>query len=279
MANNIEVTAGTGTVVSTEEITTLNGGATSAAHAQRTVLTLRTGSATAVDVPGDATNGLDVDVTRLRPDGTNTLPAMDTVARRGYVQVTDGTNTLPTMDTAARRAYVQLTDGTNTAPVDNDKGVAVLPRRDLQRISVQSAGLTTATTAYTSGDQVGNIFTLTNAARNSGGCGVITGVMLISAADIIGAYDVVFFDSTVTLAADNAAFAISDADALKLAGLVQLVGAWDIGNNRIAQAFNLSVPYMLSGGTSLFAALITRAGHTFFGAVGDLQLVVFVERC
>ncbi len=32
-------------------------------------------------IGGDATNGLDVDVTRFRPDGTNTMPAGDTAAR------------------------------------------------------------------------------------------------------------------------------------------------------------------------------------------------------
>lgn len=151
--------------------------------------------------------------------------------------------------------------------------------RDLQRISVTSAGLTTATTAYTAGDQVGTIFALTNAARRAGAGGTITGIVLIDAQDIIGAYDVVFFRQSVTLAADNAAFAISDANALHVVGLAQLAGAFDLGNNRIAQQFNLAIPYVCEGSTTLYAALLTRTGHTFFtGGVGSLQLIVYAER-
>lgn len=178
-----------------------------------------------------------------------------------------------------RPVHVAGSEGSKTlTDITTTQGQAVVNRRDLQRISVQSAGLTTATTAYTAGDQVGTQFTVANAARESGGGGTIVGVVLVSAADIIGAFDVVFFDSSVTLASDNAAFAISDADALKVVGIAQLAGAFDIGNNRVAQQFNLAMPYVCNGGTSLFAGLITRAGHTFFGAVTDLQLITYVER-
>lgn len=177
--------------------------------------------------------------------------------------------------------FVKLVDGTSngTGGIPGDaNGLYVVPRVDTLRIAVDSGGLTIATTAYTAGDQVGTQFTLASAARASGGTGRIASVVLTSAADIIGAYDVVFMRSSITLAADNAAFAISDADANAVLGIVQLAGAFDIGNNRIAQAHNLAIPYDCSGGTSLYAALITRASHTFFGAVTDLQLQVFVER-
>lgn len=69
-------------------------------------------------VRGDITNGIDVDVTRVKPDGTNTMPSLDVAARRGYVQVTDGTNSLPTMDAAARAGFVKVTDGTNVVGID-----------------------------------------------------------------------------------------------------------------------------------------------------------------
>lgn len=169
-------------------------------------------------------------------------------------------------------------DGDYSAINVNEEGAVVAEVRPrMVRVSVQSAGLTIAATAYTAGDQVGTQFTIAGAARASGGFGYITGVTLISAADIIGAYDVVVTRASVTLAADNAAYAISDADALNVVGVIQLSGAFDIGNNRVAQAQNLRIPYDCSGGTSLFAGLITRSGHTFFGAVGDLQLIFHLE--
>lgn len=157
------------------------------------------------------------------------------------------------------------------------RGLWVVAHRDTQIIDVQSAGLTTAATAYTAGDQVGTQFTLANAARVSGEGGTIVGVELIDAADIIGAYDVVFYNSSVTVATDNAAFGVSDADVLKQVGIASLT-AFDTGANRAAQCFNLAIPYICNGGTSLFAGLVCRVGHTFFGAVGNLQLKVLVER-
>lgn len=153
----------------------------------------------------------------------------------------------------------------------------VRPRPALSMFNAQSAGLTTSATAYTAGDQVGSQFTITGAARATGGGGYITGVTLMDEADIIGAYDIVIFDSSVSLASDNAAFAVSDADAAKFVYLINLAAAYDIGNNRIAQASNLRIPYVCSGGTSLYGGLICRAGHTFFALVTNLRLKVFLE--
>lgn len=180
--------------------------------------------------------------------------------------------------------YVKLVDGSSDGTVGlpgTSRGLQVLPRADLIKTSVTSAGLTIATTSYSNGDQVGNIFTVANAATANGGYGYITGVQLINAADNIGAMDVAFFDSSITLAADNAPFAISDAHALKLIGVVVIPGASvkDIGNNRIAFAENLRLPYKCdTDNTIIYAALIARSNVAIFGATTDLQLNVFMER-
>ena len=63
-----------------------------------------------------------------------------------------------------------------------------------------------------------------------------------------------------------------------IVGIAQTIGAFDIGGQRWDQLFNLAIPYDCSGGTSLFASLITRTGHTFFTANTDITLVVWVER-
>lgn len=182
----------------------------------------------------------------------------------------------------AQVQYFKLADGTQGSSVaitaTSDGSMNTESRRDILFAQITSGSLTTATTAYTAGDQVGSIFTITSAARATGGTGRILAVTLHDETDIIGPYDVVFFRSSVTLASDNAAFAISDSDANLACGIVQLAGAYDIGNNRIAQAQNLYIPYACTGGTSLFAALICRAGHTFFGATTSLKLDVWLER-
>jgi hypothetical protein len=65
MADGVAITAGTGTLVSTEEVTNLNGEAVSAQHVQRVIDGICTGNGTVVDAPGDATYGKKVDITRL----------------------------------------------------------------------------------------------------------------------------------------------------------------------------------------------------------------------
>lgn len=267
MADNVAITAGSGTTIGTDEVA-VNGGPT--AHVQYVKLVDGTSNGTA-GLPGDGTNGLDVDVTRVIPGTTAT--ALGKAEDAAHTDADTGVMML-----GVRNYTGAGTDGDYSAlSVASDGLLRVDAHRDLVRIAVNSGGLTIATTAYTAGDQVGTQFTLANAARATGGTGTIVGVVLTSAADIIGAYDVVFTRSSITLAADNAAYAISDADALNVLGIAQLPVAFDIGNNRIAQAFNLAIPYDCAA-TSLFASLITRVGHTFFAAVTDLQLTVFVER-
>lgn len=265
MADGVAITAGSGTTILTDD--TGAGG-----HAQVMKLAISTdGSATLI--PADATNGIDVDVTRVIPGTSSTAlgKAEDTAH-------TDG-DTGVLMLGVRNHTSGSTTDGDYSAlSVSSTGDLNTVNRYDVLRVDVASGGLTIATTSYTAGDQVGTQFTIANAARVSGGTGRIKSVVLISAADIIGAYDVVFTNASITLAADNAAYAISDSDALKIVGLVPLAGAYDIGNNRIAQAFNLNIPYNCSGGTSLYAGLITRVAHTFFAATTDLQLTVYLER-
>lgn len=204
------------------------------------------------------------------------------------VPITAGSGTNVATDEVAvnggTTAHVQFlkqvdgrSNGTDGIPGDVN-GLWTVNRKDALDIVVASAGLTTATTVYSAGDQVGTQFTFANAARASGGSGIITAAYLISAADITGPYDIVLSGASITLAADNAAYAISDADANKTITPINLAAALDIGNNRVAFAYNIAVPYTCVGGTSLFGGLITRVGHTFFGAVTDIQMVLTVER-
>lgn len=263
---DVQITAGTGTKIDTRTV-----GAGTDEHRQVICIGDPT---TAANVAGvDATFGLDVDVLRVIP-GTG---ATHLGKAEDSAHVDGDTGVL--MLGVRNHNTGSTNDGDYSAiSVDSTGNMNTLSRRDLQRIAVGVTGVTTATTAYVAGDQVGTLVTVANAARVTGGGGMIVGVTLIDQSDIIGAYDVVFFDSSVTLAADNAAFAISDADSLKIVAIAQLAGAFDITNNRIAQAYNLAIPYVCSGGSSLYAALITRAGHTFFTAGALPQLNVYVER-
>jgi hypothetical protein len=147
------------------------------------------------------------------------------------------------------------------------------------RLAGTSAGLTLSVTAYTSGDQLGEQITLAGAARNQGGGGYITGIVLIDAADVMGAVDVVFSRASITPAANNAPATFSDADALNIVGVVSIVaaGVVDLGGNRTCSANSVRIPYDCGDGTALYVNLITRTGNAVFAAVTDLRLVVYVE--
>ncbi|CAB4197160.1 hypothetical protein UFOVP1304_34 [uncultured Caudovirales phage] len=262
---DVTITAGSGTKIDTRTV-----GAGTDEHRQVVVIGDPSTAANVALV--DATFGLDVDVTRIVPGvGPTHLGKQEDQAH------VDG-DTGVLMLGVRNHNTGSTADGNYSAiSVDSTGNMNTLARRDLQRIAVTVAG--TSITAYASGDQVGTLCTLANAARLSGGTGVIVGVSLQGYNDQMGSWDVIFFDNpSVTLAADNAVFNIAtDADILESVAIVPLAGSYDLGANRVAQAYNLAVPYLCSGGTSLYAALLTRGGFT--NASGEvLQLVVYVER-
>ena len=84
----------------------------------------------------------------------------------------------------------------------------------IEMYDLTSSGLTTATTAYTSGDMLGAQMTLPMG-KGYGSprvAGQIIGVTVTDDSDVIGAIELFFFSASTTPAADNAANAWSDAD-------------------------------------------------------------------
>ncbi len=132
-----------------------------------------------------------------------------------------------------------------------------------------SSGLTTASTAYTDGDQLGAIISMNVGATNI----IILSAVLVDKADVIGAVDCFIWDRSVTLAADNAAGpAVSDADALFCLGIINFPYPIDQGASRIASIDSLGIGCVANASTTIYLSLVTRSGHTFFGAAGDLQV-------
>jgi hypothetical protein len=86
MADNVAITAGSGTTVSTEEVTTLNGGAVSAQHVQRIAAAVRTADGTAVDLPGSTADGLLVNL-----GGNNDVTVTGTVTVGSHAVTNAGT--------------------------------------------------------------------------------------------------------------------------------------------------------------------------------------------
>ena len=132
------------------------------------------------------------------------------------------------------------------------------------------------TNAYAVGDLLFDATTIANAARFSGGGGVITGVNLIDSNDQgANALDILFFNTTVDGGTLNSAFALSDADALFYVGMVQIAAGnyVDAANNFIASV-EANVPFSCAV-TSLFAVGVLRSGtptHTAGGVTINVYI-------
>jgi hypothetical protein len=250
MADGVAITAGSGTTVLTDDC-----GASG--HAQ--------GIKIAYSADGVATF-VTVDANGIAHQGAvahDAVVAGNPVLLGGYAK-TDGVQTAVSADGDVARIAVDLNGRQWVRSVRNSTP-----------ITVASGGLTTASTAYTAGDQVGTMFAFASAVRVSAGSGVVRSICVEDKADITAQLDLVFFRSNITLAADNAAFAISDADGQDYLGTQPVIMA-DLGNNR----FGSVQPYMAfdCAATTLYCAVITRVGHTFFGATTDLRILLNIEQ-
>jgi hypothetical protein len=129
--------------------------------------------------------------------------------------------------------------------------------------------------AYTSGDVIGGLQTISNAARITGGSGVIQSICVLDRSQAQRAsIDILFFDRSVTVAANNAAVAMSDTDMANCLGVVS-IGPYNTAwpgtpLNSFSTALNVGLPYVCNG-TDLFAVAVVRAAPTY--AVGDLTFI------
>lgn len=172
-------------------------------------------------------------------------------------------------------------------PVHGADGVATdtsatdpLPIRPMPRVvRLQVTPTISSGAAYASGDVVGGQMTFTNAARVSGGSGVIQSITVLDRSQAQRAsIDLVFFDRSVTIAADNAAFATSDADMANCLGVVS-IGPYNTAwpgtpLNSVSTLVNVGLPFVLNG-TDLFCAAVVRATPTYT-STGDLTFSLVI---
>ena len=132
-----------------------------------------------------------------------------------------------------------------------------------------SSGLTTAVTAYTSGDVLGVQMTMDMNNRGSGAiAGSLEGVTIADDSAVIGAVDLFFFNATTTPAADNAAYAPSDAEVRTCVGVVSVTTLPSSGaNNKIVTLSNAEqdVPLYAPSGV-LYVVAVTRTGNAVFAS-------------
>ena len=135
------------------------------------------------------------------------------------------------------------------------------------QVYVFEQALTVTAGAYAADDVLHGEIEITNAARSSGGTGVIMQIIAAIEDDDADGFvaddiDIVFFRSNPAgTYTDNGALSVSDADAFEIEGVVTLNEKFDLGNITILQAANINIPYECND-TSLFAVPVVRGAKT-----------------
>ena len=127
--------------------------------------------------------------------------------------------------------------------------------------------------AYIAGDAVGGLLTFANAARFSGGGGVIKDVIILDDAGQDVELELWLFKETFTAIADNGAFDISQADLRNLQCIITTAdGSYFASGTESAARVEVSQRYDLTG-TSLFGQLVTRSTPTY-AATDDVTVII-----
>jgi hypothetical protein len=142
------------------------------------------------------------------------------------------------------------------------------------------------TTAYTAGDTFANStsaptaggFTLANVVRASGGSGIILNAAISmsgpnAASPING--ELWIFDQAVTAINDNAAFAISDAEAQNMVAIIPFTANRGGGNNALAFLPNIMAGFACVGSANLrFLVKVVTAYTPVSGEVMSVRLAI-----
>jgi len=190
-----------------------------------------------------------------------------TAANPGTVEMAAGAAVIGTVTLGAGTATVGKL-GANDGVDIGDVGV-VAEGATISQTPTVTAG------AYDAGDAVGGLLTFANAARVSGGGGVIKDVLLIDDAGQDAELELWLFDRTFTAIANNAAWAPSEADLENLVTVISTEDSargWLAAGTPSACAIEVARRYDLLG-TSLFGQLVTRGTPTF-AATDDVTVKV-----
>jgi hypothetical protein len=134
--------------------------------------------------------------------------------------------------------------------------------------TVFNSDLTLDTAAYAAGDSFCTLLTVTGAVLTAGNTAILDYIHIVDVDDVGPALRLYFFDRSVTLPANNAAWNVSDAD-MKFSRIMQQVdtGNWsDAGGNRTATYSNLGYLIRPNSGTSIFMAAIIDSATTHTAA-------------
>lgn len=151
------------------------------------------------------------------------------------------------------------------ALVDGTTDEVAVYTRERPDVREYTATLAIDTTAYAAGDQFGELQTITNAAKATGGGLRIDGVTVVDRDGESPEFDILFFNDSIGASTDNSPFDPSDADLLKYRGGVSVLASdWSLfADNAVCNLADVGVTIPTLVGTSLYAVLVIRTADTF----------------
>ncbi len=195
-----------------------------------------------------------------------TLPA----ANLGQKAMAASVSVVPASDIADATYVGDIKFGEAVIAGENHIGQVGVDGTEIVLIPTITAG------AYTSGDALGGLLTFANAARISGGRGVVTKVVIVDDDNELQPIDLVLFNQTFTATGDNDAFAPSEADLENCIGHIS-IAATDYASfsaNAEATKRNVGFDYKLAA-TSLFGQMVIRDTGGY-AATDDLTVKITV---
>ena len=139
----------------------------------------------------------------------------------------------------------------------------------IQTPTISAAGL------YAAGDAVGGLLTFANAARVTGGGGVIKNMIIVDDDGEDAELELWLFNQTFTAMADNAAWAQAEASLHNLVAVISTAnGAYYAAGTPSAAVVECSQRFECTG-TSLFGQLVTRGAPTYT-ATDDISVIISI---
>jgi hypothetical protein len=177
----------------------------------------------------------------------------------------------------------QTTSGTTNAvvPLATENHVGEVGNNEI----TLTAAITSTVVTYTTGQSIGGLLTITNAARVSGSAGAAGTSGLIQKA-VLGStvtntvqVDVIYFNANPSgsTCTNAAAYSLAAADRSKVIGFAHITD-WEASAVAYSgQAQNLAIPYALVSATSIFACVVAR-GSIVGASTSDFTLDTGVIR-
>lgn len=153
----------------------------------------------------------------------------------------------------------------------------------MKRIISVTPDLASFATPYSSGDVLGAVNTIAGAVNDSKGVAKLDTIIVLDKANQKSDIDLVFFDSAPdnSIGADNAAYALNDADLSKVVGRVSVAAANYVSSSTTnAEATIKDVELSMqsiAGSEALYVAVISRGTPTY-GSASDLIIKLCFEQ-